>query len=170
MRNVNWVDLGERAGWTVVQAFAGVVVAASSAAGFGGLDWRAALLGAGSAGVLSVLKCLGVSFSGSATAGAAQALTSDVVDALAEAIGSLAGHTHVQVSAHPQAQDTQAMPSVAPASPAVTGKQVTGQQPLPVSPPPAATAPTAPAVEPVVPPQPSSEASIAALSARSAAR
>lgn len=166
---VNWIDLGERAGWTVVQAFAGVVVAASSAAGFGGLDWRAALLGAGSAGVISVLKSLGVSFSGSATAGAAQALTSDVVDALAEAIGSLAGHTHVQVSAHPQAQDTQAMPPVALAPPPVP-VQVTGPQPLPVPPPPAATAPTAPAAAPVVPPQPSSEASIAALSARSAAR
>lgn len=158
---VNWIDLGERAGWTVVQAFAGVVVAAGASAGFGGLDWRAALLGAGSAGVLSVLKSLGVSFSGSATAGAAQALTTDVVDALGEAIGSLAGHTHVQVTANPAVQDTQAMPPVALAPPPV---QPTGPQPLPAPP---VASPAAPSVAAA---QPSSEASIAALSARSAAR
>lgn len=156
MTRINWADLGERAGWTFVQGFAGVVAAAGSSAAFGGVDWRAALIGAATAAVLSVLKSLGLNLSGTATAGAAQALTTDVVDALGEAIGGLVNHTHP--ASTPLVERTQTIPVVTPAP--VTPSQPTGPQPLPV--------PPVPAPAPAAVAQPSGEASIAALSAQSA--
>lgn len=167
MPNINWIDLGERAGWTVVQAFAGVVVAASSAAGFGGLDWRAALLGAGSAGALSVLKSLGVGSSSSATAGAAQALTTEVMDALASAVAALPGGVHPAPLVAPPL--TEATPLVEPTRPEATQSLplVAPAQPDPASAqPPALQSPPAPPSAPQSPA--SSEASIGALSAQSA--
>lgn len=62
---VNVLDVVERAGWTAAQTLAGFVVAAQ-AVGFGSLDWKADLLAAGSAAVLSVLKSIGVNASVSA--------------------------------------------------------------------------------------------------------
>lgn len=57
-------DLAERVGWTFAQALAGSVAAASSSAGFGGFGWQAALVGAGTAAGLCLLKVLGVNASG----------------------------------------------------------------------------------------------------------
>lgn len=61
--NSKLLDFLERVGWTFVQALAGSVAAGGSAVSFGTFDWRAALIGGGTAAGFAALKVLGVNAS-----------------------------------------------------------------------------------------------------------
>lgn len=56
MKNVNWMDLLERAAWTFAEGFF-IALPATFSVGMDGAAWKAALLSAGMAG-LSALKTL----------------------------------------------------------------------------------------------------------------
>lgn len=56
-------DVAERVGWTFAQALGGAVAGASASVGFAGFNWHAALVAAGTAAGLCLLKVLGVNAS-----------------------------------------------------------------------------------------------------------
>lgn len=60
MNKVFWLNVVDRVGWTFFQALGGSVAAGATTATVGTFDWRAALVGAATAGALCALKILGV--------------------------------------------------------------------------------------------------------------
>lgn len=61
--NPKLLDFLERVGWTFLQAVAGSVAAGGTAVSLGTFDWRAALIGGGTAAGFAALKVLGVNAS-----------------------------------------------------------------------------------------------------------
>lgn len=57
------LDVGERVGWTFIQALAATVYMAGQSADFAQIDWPTALQGAGIAALLALLKYVGVNAS-----------------------------------------------------------------------------------------------------------
>lgn len=164
MKSLSIVDLLERVGWTFAQALAGSIAAGGTAVSLQTFDWRAALVGAGTAAALCLLKVIAVA--ASASNGQTGALLNAAVD-VGTVVADEVEHRPVvepapveswltlppvEVAAPPVKASVPAFEAQAPPEPVVSGQHALTEQlpivtppPPPPPPPPAPPAPPAPA-------------------------
>jgi hypothetical protein len=185
--NPKIADLLERVVWTFLQALAGSITAAVSAASFNVFDWRSALIGGGTAALICAIKVLLVQANAITGQPAMVEMGRDVLLDLIDELfpkaapvvdevkaatdpAALAADTPAPAPKPAPIVSTQTMPAVNPAPPMVLVTSPPAPAPAPTvpafaqAPAPSAPVPSpapAPALAPVAP----SAAAIAALSA-----